>query len=416
MFLTKQEKMMQQGEYGPGVQKSMDLLVRYGEAFDAERMVRANSAHVLIDYRPEPLLSELTEGARVNTLTTVHPKFVDPRLATELSIVDKAEVNEIQQAFDHVSDLGKKAGFIQTFTCSQYLIGNLPQIGGFSSWTGTSGQVIGNSWFGVRLNRDGASANLATAITGRIPYMGLLRPENRYGEVLTELNNLDIEDFNEAHYGALGYYLGAIIEGRTMVINGIPLNIPLDQCKYLLSPLPVSGAVALCYIVGVSPEAPTLEAALRNRVPKERVIVEKKDLRKTWEELNTAIDEDVDLVTLGCPHLSITEIKDIASLLEGKKINTNVNLTLGVSKPVYTLAKETGYAGIIEEAGGIFHDSCAGASNPFLRFGKGVKTIATNSARAAHYTVRETKAEVFYGSYESCVSSAITGKWRDEFK
>ena len=416
MFLTDEEKKMQQGEYGPGVRKSMDLLVRYGQAFDAEKMVRANSAHVLIDYRPEPLISELTEEARVNTLSTVHPKFVDPRLATELGIVDSAEVEEEQRAFDRVTEIGRKAGFLQTFSCSHYLIGNLPKIGGFASWSGTSGQVIGNSWFGLRLNRDGASANLATAITGRIPYMGLLRPENRYGEVLVEFDNLDLGDFSEAHYGAVGYYLGAIVEDRTMAVNGIPLDIPLEQCKYFFSPLPVSGAVALCYVVGVSPEAPTLEAALGDREPKERVIVGEKELRDTWKLLNTADGDDVDLVNLGCPHLSITEIRVIAILLEAKKVHTNVKLTLGTSKSIYALAKETGYADIIEDAGGIFHDSCAGASNPYLRFGNTVKTVATNSARAAHYTVRETKAEVLYGSCESCISSALTGKWRDELK
>ena len=39
MLLTDEEKRMHPGEYGPGVQRAMDLLVKYGNAFDAERLV-----------------------------------------------------------------------------------------------------------------------------------------------------------------------------------------------------------------------------------------------------------------------------------------------------------------------------------------------------------------------------------------
>lgn len=40
MLLTKEEQGMLEGKYGPGVQKSMKMLVEYGEAFGAEKMVR----------------------------------------------------------------------------------------------------------------------------------------------------------------------------------------------------------------------------------------------------------------------------------------------------------------------------------------------------------------------------------------
>jgi len=34
--LTELEKRMQAGEYGPGTQRAMDLLVKYDDSFDAE--------------------------------------------------------------------------------------------------------------------------------------------------------------------------------------------------------------------------------------------------------------------------------------------------------------------------------------------------------------------------------------------
>lgn len=86
-----------------------------------------------------------------------------------------------------------------------------------------------------------------------------------------------------------------------------------------LSPLSVSGAVGLSHIVEVTPEAPTLEAALGNRKPEERIVAGERELKRVWEEFNTATGDDIDIVALGYPHLTITEIKGIAALLEDKR-------------------------------------------------------------------------------------------------
>ena len=40
MHLTDEEERMLAGEQGPGVRKAMQTLVRLGNAFDAERMVK----------------------------------------------------------------------------------------------------------------------------------------------------------------------------------------------------------------------------------------------------------------------------------------------------------------------------------------------------------------------------------------
>lgn len=414
MFLTDEEKRMLEGEYGPGVQQSMDLLVKYGDAFGAEKMVRAVSAHI-IQSCPEPLAAKLTEGAKTRIPCTTHARTRDPRPFIKYGTLSKEKAEKLTGAFLSLVSYVKPTGFIDSYTCAPYIIGNLPKLGGIASWGGTSGAVIANSWFGVRLNRDGVTANLACAITGGIPYMGLLLPENRYGQVLAELGNLDLSTFTDAHYGALGYYLGALAEERNVAIKGLPPTIPLEQCKYLLSPLSVSGAVGLCLMVGISPEAPTLEAALGNGKPEETVVVGQKELKETWEQLNTATSDDVDIVNFGCPHLTIMEIKEIASLLERKKVHKNVQLILGASKAITALAREAGYASVIEEAGGIFDDSCMGAMQPLVYFGTGTKTVATNSARAAHYAIRMLGSKSLYGSTQNCIDAAITGKWRGQW-
>ena len=53
MFLTDEEKRMLGGEYGPGVQRSMTLLVKFGEVFDADRMLSVNHAHITGNFHPD---------------------------------------------------------------------------------------------------------------------------------------------------------------------------------------------------------------------------------------------------------------------------------------------------------------------------------------------------------------------------
>ena len=106
-------------------------------------------------------------------------------------------------------------------------------------------------------------------------------------------------------------------------------------------------------------------------------------------------------------------------LLEGKKVADSVRLWLNTNEGVYVLAKKMGYIDIIENAGAlIIRETCI-AMFPFGKLEKGVKTVATNSARCAHYMVRGGMGDLvgqkvmgsMYGSAKQCIHAAITGKW-----
>ena len=129
--------------------------------------------------------------------------------------------------------------------------------------------------------------------------------------------------------------------------------------------MPTSGAITLAHVVGNTPEAPTLEAACGNKMPDHVIRVGKREMSETWERLNVWSDNTVDHVAFGCPHATIDEIGRIAQLLKGKKIKTS--LLIGASAPVETLARQQGWADIIEEAGGHFLSVCPSIGNPFTR-------------------------------------------------
>lgn len=417
MKLTEYEKRMLGGEYGPGIQNSLELLVKWGDLFGAERMVKVNSVHMSTN-TPTQFVKEMSEGAgKVRTLSTTHAVF-NPKVWREKF---KIVVEEIaggyattdQNEFEKRMSLLKKLGFLPTFTCSPYSIGVLPKPNDILCWTGSSGQVISNSFFGAKAGRESVSTCFASAITGRTPLMGLLKRENRYADILIKVGRgLDINNFNEADYGALGYFIGEIAGPKNVAIEGIPSDITFENGRMFLSPLPVSGACVMCHIVGVTPEAMTLEQALGFKKV-DVLAVSKRELNIAYQKLNNAMVNDVNMVVIGCPHLSIGELRHLAALLERRRVNKNVRLIIGISQPVYTLAKECGYSEIIEKAGGMFTNSCIGPLNPFMFLKNPLKTAATNSARGAHYMQRMSngKTKTFYGSMETCIKAAIKGKW-----
>ena len=422
MELSQEEQKMLDGKYGPGMQKCMNLLKRYGEIFGAEKMVEVRSAHISFDL-PTQFIKEMSEGAgKIKTIGSVQPYFpprywrekfgaiVEEKIAEGIVTTDEGEWEE------RVALL-KQIGFLPTWTCAPYLIGVPHRPGDILTWSGTSGEVLSNSLFGARANREGSFTALASAITGRTPYIGLIIKENRYAEILIKLSDeLDVKNFTEADYGALGYFMGGVASVRNVALAGLPSDIPIELARMLVSPLPVSGACTMCHIIGVTPESPTIEDAFGGKVPSEVITVGKKEIRGVYEKLKTADSKKVDMVVFGCPHQNMFECGQLAYLLENKTINRNVRLVIGMSTPIYVLAKEAGYIDTIERAGGVFVNSCVGAVNPFMFISKGAaKAAATNSTRAAHYMIRMTagRTKTFYGNMRQCVEAALKGQWEE---
>ena len=420
--MTKEEEGMLNGECGAGIKRSMELLVKLGEAFDAERPVPAQSAHIHCAMSLD-LLSELTEGAtQCRVITTTHPNaypnVLDPIGCKRIGLPENYDIYEFIHGgpWSQIEDIFKRLGYLLTYTCVPFLVGNLPRMGDVISWGGTSGAVTATSMFSACGSRDSVPANVATSVTGRAPYIGMTIKQNRYAQVLVELDGLDVASFTNADYGALGYYIGGKIGSKNVVINGLPKTLTLEQFRYLASPMPVSGATNICHVVGVTPEARTLDEALAGGKPEEVITVGRDQIKEAVSKLTTAHSDKVDLVKLGCPHCSIIELRNIASLLTGKRVQPNVRLLVATAKQIYVLAEVMGYVDIIKQAGGVFTNTCLGSQDPFNFIGPklGVETVATNSARSAHYSVRTSggKIRLLYGSMKQCIDSATTGKWR----
>ena len=409
MQLTDEQKRMYGGELGPGIQKAMTILVKYGEAFGAERMIRVDTCHA--GAGPMPFVDEILQGVdHIRTPCTLHAASAGAcPMGRSLGLKEEYCQSE-QKNQGAAVKLCTSKSFIPVMSCAPYLVGNIVKPGDVFSWPGSSGIMISNSLFGGRGNRDAFGVTICSAVTGLTPEMMLHKKENRYAQVLAQVEGLDAGNLNEAEIGAIGYYIGAIAEDRNVAVNGLASPVSFVNAKHLLSPMPVSGAVSLCHIVGVTPEAPTLKVALGPKKPEITIKIGQKEMKQGWESLHTAITNDVQVVFFGCPHLSIAEIEKVARLLDGKKKADGVRLWVSTAEAILGIARQMGFVEKIEKAGGIMVTDTCLMGFPYDRMDSPATVAATNSARAASYTARR-GIGIQYGSFEQCIEAATAGKW-----
>lgn len=411
MLLTRQEEAMLRGDFGPGVKRCMEIQVKFGNVMGAERLVPIASGHTM-PIEPPGLLRSLTEGVQsTGVYTDLHPLFdaYSPENYKKMG-QPEAFLRKQHELFKQRREVYLRCGFMQTYTCLCTLVGNLPRKDAYISWIGSGTQLMANSLVGARCNRDGTVMTLAAAITGRTPLYGLLLDENRLGEVLVKFQGLDVGSLTPAQLGAIGYHLGSVAGSRNLVLEGVPSDMKLDSLKYLMAPMAVTGAVGMCHVVGMTPEAPTTEAALGGKAPAQTVTVGQKEIDACLAQYPDR--GEVDMVIFGCPHCTVTEIKRLAELLDGRKLAKGKRLWIGLPHQHYKLAQLMGYTEPIEAAGGVFASSCMSVI-PQAQLPEGVKVVATNSFKSAHYVSRLSKGRVkmVMGDMEQCIS-AITGGTR----
>ena len=166
-------------------------------------------------------------------------------------------------------------------------------------------------------------------------------------------------------------------------------------------------------MVGVTPEAPTLEAAFRGRAPGRTIGITVADLRAARRELTTADGRELDMVILGSPHFSLDEFRLLAPLVAGRRAHPRVRFLITSSRLMKERACEAGILDPIVAFGAeITLDTCILAS-PMLP--PEIRMLMTNSAKYAYYAPSLLDVRVTFGSLADCVRSAIEGRIiRDE--
>jgi hypothetical protein len=424
MQLTDAERGMLDGSQGKAKQKAMDLLIRYGEALGAARFVDTTNVAGVPGYY-NPVLLDYYKVTADDAYDVIYSRFdLDsdevvevPRMMVNSCAlqggVDAEGWQTLGKSIDalrmsETSEAASAARGIRILkTCTPYLAGNVPLQGEHCAWMESSAVVYCNSVLGARTNTEGRESTSAAMLTGKIPDFGFHRDENRCA---THHIKVEVDVASLMDWGMLGYFIGAAVEERIPVVTGRFSRPELIHHKHFGAAAASSGGVEMYHLVGITPEAATLEKALGARPPLAVIPYGRAEQQRTYDELNSkATDSNVDFVMLGCPHAALEQFRQIASLLEGKRISTRCNLWIFTSRAVKGEADALGYTKVIRAAGGaVLTDTCSSIAQAIP---PGTKVAALDSAKQTHYLPAIMGIQAWFGSTADCIDAALTGRW-----
>ena len=412
--LSTRDEQLLNGQHGKAARMAMRILVRMAEVQGADEMMDVSQAHIdgcglLSETGLEFAETLAAKGGKVSIPTTLNMGPLDLQNWKRFGVNEDFAAKAIRQAKAYTD-----MGCIPTWTCAPYQSYLTPRFGQQIAWGESNAICYANSVLGARTNRYGDFIDICAAITGRVPKCGLHLKENRRGQILLRLVDIDPAIMHSnAFYAVLGHLIGSLAEDKIPVIEGLPVEVSSDQFKALCAAAASSGSVALFHAIGVTPEANTVEEAFKGRKPEQIIDIHPSDLQKSRADLSTAPEGDkLDLVVLGCPHFSFDEFRQLAALVrakteKGKTLRPDVKFIVISCQTSYALLRRSEFFNVLTGFGvEVTLDTCI-FHTPMVS--PATKVIMTNSGKCAYYAPGQLGVQVAFGSMAECVDSAVRG-------
>ena len=325
---------MLNGEKGETMAKVVKTLVMYGDAFGAERMVPVTSkyGHTVISFGLKAIkpVYELYDQLIDAGLTSAQKFTADPRPSDDnipTSLLEDIVFTKIMYTHqasyeEQLKKLGIKGEDDYTCTCYMDEVGNKPAKGEVLSWAESSAVVYANSVLGARCNRNSGIIELMGSVAGFVPEFGLLTDEGRKATWIVEVK---CEKKPEAQL--LGSAIGMKVMEEVPYIKGLDkwLGTELTDgvCAYLKdfgAATASNGSVGLYHIENLTPEAKEQGEALIKEGAQVYVIddAELERVKASYPIIWKNKDAKPELCFIGCPHMSVQQLKDWTDAIEEK--------------------------------------------------------------------------------------------------
>lgn len=379
MILTKEQQAILDGEKGETLAKVMKTLVMYGDAFEAEKLVPITSKynHLVTSFGLKVMspVYDLMQQILDADVTSEQKFSVDPRpldknvpanflqnLVFNKFMYTKQDFYEKQ--LDKLGLMDKNA-----FTCTCYMdeVGNTPKKGDVLSWAESSAVVYANSVLGARCNRNSGILDIMGSIVGYVPYFGLLTDEGRKATWVVK-----VQTTKKPEAQLLGSAIGM------KVMEDVPYIVGLDQwignelndsaCAYLKdfgAATASNGAVGLYHVANLTPEAVELGTDLIAEGAKEYIIddAELERVKNNYPIIWKNPNAKPKLCFVGCPHLSLEQLKDWTVKLEeelkkNNKKKVTINTVFTAAPGVLEKFEKTEYAPRLKATGVITSYIC----------------------------------------------------------
>ena len=379
MYLTDEQQAILNGSKGETMAKVMKTLVMYGEAFGADKMVPVTSDynHLVTSFglkmmKPVfDLMQQLIDaGVTSGQKFSVDPRPLDKNVPANFLqnlVFNKfmySKQADYEKQLDQLGLMDENA-----FTCACYLdqVGNKPQKGEVLSWAESSAVVYANSVLGARCNRNSGIMDIMGSIAGFVPHFGLLTDEGRKATWV-----IWVETTKKPEAQLLGSAIGMKVMEDVPYIYGMDkwLGTELDDtaCTYLKdfgAATASNGAVGLYHMDNLTPEAKEQGSALIAEGAKEFVVTDAvlEETRKNYPVMWKNPDAQPKLCFVGCPHMSLQQLKDwTVAVEEGLKASGNKKVLIPT---VFTTApavkkqfEQTEYAARLQKTGVILSYIC----------------------------------------------------------
>ena len=379
MILTKEQQAILDGEKGETMAKVMKTMVMYGEAFEAEKLVPITSKynHLVTSFGLKvmspvyDLMQQLLDaGVFSGQKFSVDPRPLDKNVPANFlqNLVFNKFMYSKQSFYEKQLE---KLGLIDenAFTCACYMdeVGNKPKKGDVLSWAESSAVVYANSVLGARCNRNSGIIDIMGSIVGFVPYFGLLTDEGRKATWIVK-----IETTKKPEAQLLGSAIGM------KVMEDVPFVVGLDKwlgselndeaCTYLKdfgAATASNGAVGLYHIENLTPEAKEQGRDLIVEGAKEYIIddAELERVKNNYPIIWKNADAKPKLCFMGCPHMSLQQLKDWtdkveASLKENGNKKVLIPTVFTAAPKVLEAFNKTEYAARLKATGVITSYIC----------------------------------------------------------
>ena len=387
MNLTREEQQMLSGANGEGYKKVMEILVELGEFYKAKRLVPVSLGYITLGPTPgKPgkaieWLEELVDLGVTFKCPVFVPTDFGGRVGPDYEINRKLGAIFAYQGGGHA----RNPFYLPVF--GQHIIGD-----------GTCVTHYMNSYIGARANTEDFIGEYSAAIVGKTPEYGLHLTENRIGKTLFDIK-VRLKD--ETDWSALGYYISRTLGTHYWdipVINGVgPDEVTNDDLDTFSSSVPAYGACVHSLLVGISPEARTLEQAFAGAKPKQTFVVGSEELNGVYKTFS-AVEEKPDMISVGGfgVNVSIDTVMKLVNLLEGKKVSEDFPTVIALDGPVKLTADGMGLTDKLRKAGVMIGmnefmeahngDTSNLTSSPVMSAKRyGLKNIVFTDAKTCHY-------------------------------
>lgn len=413
MRLTAEEQEMLDGGRGEAVREVIVYQLEIGKFWGAERFIPITNAHVMgdIEVMGDAGLNYLKgisqRRARCKVPITTNARCMDFAFAERLG-QDPIEAHKEQM----IIELMRKLNVVTTDTCINYQTVYQPHLGEHVAWGDTGTVIYANSVFGARTNFEGGPSALAAAVTGRTPEYGFHLDRHRKGTISVRLTaRLD----DVADWGAVGKIIGEKHQNyyAVPVFHGMRRAPIADELKHLGCALASYGSMAMFHMVGVTPEAPSLETAFGSNTPTDEIVITDADLERVFSGYDLK-DGSANLIVFSGPQLSLFEIKALSERFAGRKVHPGTQVFVTTAGSIKETAGKLGYLAILEQAGVVILEGVCFyilQNLSQMRIANAWTNMISNSAKIVNI-IGAHRFNTILRRTQDCVDIACTGKFR----